>query len=154
MKRFLGMAVLALGTSVAQADDFGLQLKPGWNERGELSITLTNYSKSSIEAKGLVAEIGEPGNRACRWRELGTFKLAPVEAKVVAMASTRSVRRCLDRLPSMSGSETRSLRFGMAERNAAQAVSEPVRIRAEVQRAGARGQAIESLTLVRTGGAP
>jgi hypothetical protein len=150
----MGLLALTLCVGAARAEDFGLQIAPRWSERGELSIALTNYSKLSIETRGVSAQLGAADDRACRWRALGTIALKPVETKVVTLASTRGVRRCLDRLPNTRGVETRSLRFATSSEVAASARLESVKIHVDVRRRNARGEANADLALTRIGGAP
>ena len=153
MKRCWGALTLLLCISGVQAEHFGLQMTPRWGERGELTVTLVNYSKLAIETRALSVQFGAADERACRWRESGAITLGPVETKVLTVASARGVARCLARLPNTRGIETSALRFGVRG-SAVGEQSEPVRVVAEVRRNRVRDTASANLALVRTGGAP
>ena len=112
MKRFYFGLILACLTSVSQAADVsGLQSTPQLNERGELTVTLMNWSKLELVATNITATLADDSGKPCKWTLATATTVPPTQNQTVVLADSAAVKSCLREHKSLATAEISMLRF-------------------------------------------
>jgi hypothetical protein len=96
MKRFgIAASLTCLATIGHAAAFFGLQARPSWSERGDLTVAVANGSKLTLRVESVAATVSGGGGEPCEWAATPAFPLGPTDTRVVMVADRNAVEACL-----------------------------------------------------------
>jgi hypothetical protein len=142
-----GFAGICKGAEISS-----LQSTPTWNERGELVVTLTNWSKLTMLVDNVTATLSDDSGKPCQWTHKKNLKVGPTQKQTVVIADKDAVRACLRERKSFENVAPASLRFSSTPTDA-EPVAVPgasmVTINAEVTRGKRSLRATSAWSLAR-----
>ncbi len=107
-----GLAMTMCVLSFATAADFhGLQTVPHWNERGELAIEVTNWSKLPLSVEKLTASVPGANGQSCELVTDRRIEVGPTRSTTVVMANPNRALECVQKPAHLAGNDLRTLRF-------------------------------------------
>ncbi len=108
----LGLMMAIGAVRYATAADFqGLQTVPHWNERGELAIEVTNWSKLPLSVEKLTASVPAANGQSCELVSDRRIDVGPTRSTIVVMANPNRAQECVQKPAHLAGNELRTLRF-------------------------------------------
>ncbi|WP_163988002.1 hypothetical protein [Pyxidicoccus caerfyrddinensis] len=104
-------SLAGLATISHAAAIFGLQTVPAWNERSDLTVEVTNWSKLEFQVDSLAVTLSGGGGRPCQWAVTPAFALGPTDKRAVLVADRSAVQACLRGRNPAVALDTKSLHF-------------------------------------------
>jgi hypothetical protein len=149
VKRVLLVAALAALAAIGHAAEFyGLQTTPGWNDRGDLTVEVANWSKLALKIDSVTARLPGDGATPCEWTVTRAFPIGPTKKYVVILAGREAVDACLRGQARSGRADARALRFvrlpSKDRTPAARSAADAVTLRARLTR---HGRLLESTSM-------
>lgn len=92
------LASLAVSLTTSQVNAAGqsaVESTPRLNERGELTITLFNWSKLEMQVSSITATLGTTKDDICKWSLAKPVSIAATQEATIVIAGAEKLSACL-----------------------------------------------------------
>jgi hypothetical protein len=90
------LIMLALATAGARpAEASGAQAVPAWSAEGDLTVTISNFTKLDMRVQSLTVTLAGGSTKACEWRIATPTEVGPTGTYVAKVVGAAEAAACL-----------------------------------------------------------